>query len=290
MSSRRDTSKGTNRSLKPVIEKKRRDRINQSLDELRTLLLSHTLDTRLQNPKLEKAEILELTVEYIRNKTNRETARCSRADVGVPVQAGDGVPPVPGPCAEGAPPVSSCLYSAGFQQCVSRLSTFMDCVNPAQRRSLVRGLQHYLGPPSPPHLEAAYHPENGPLYPVLHPPPSQTLTHPYPSPPYSLSPPPSPCYTNASPNFLSATGHFLFPPNLSPLSCDSSSSSSTSPQPLPSLCPAFPLLVAPPLPPSAPPTPHLPTALLSPAKRGQRGALRRELFPLPASAVWRPWS
>ncbi|KAJ8342298.1 hypothetical protein SKAU_G00322260 [Synaphobranchus kaupii] len=231
MSSKRDISKGTNRALKPVIEKKRRDRINQSLDELRTLLLSHTLDTRLQNPKLEKAEILELTVEYIRNKTNRETASCNR-DTGVKAQSSDGVPQKR-PHSEGGPPASGSLYSAGFQQCVSRLSTFMDCVNPAQRRSLVRGLQNYLGPPSPPyqgtHPETPYHPEtaqNGggdvsawlesqayphtsvPLYPnplVLHPLPSQTLAHPFPSPPYSLSPPPSPCYTNASPTFLSAT-------------------------------------------------------------------------------------
>ncbi|KAK3535903.1 hypothetical protein QTP70_021208 [Hemibagrus guttatus] len=56
--------------LKPVIEKKRRDRINQNLAVLRDLLFNSTADTRLQNPKLEKAEILDLAVQYIRKNTH----------------------------------------------------------------------------------------------------------------------------------------------------------------------------------------------------------------------------
>ncbi|KAK3564489.1 hypothetical protein QTP86_022779 [Hemibagrus guttatus] len=58
------------RKLKPVIEKKRRDRINQNLAVLRDLLFNSTADTRLQNPKLEKAEILDLAVQYIRKNTH----------------------------------------------------------------------------------------------------------------------------------------------------------------------------------------------------------------------------
>ncbi|XP_050983459.1 hairy-related 11 isoform X2 [Labeo rohita] len=60
------------RKLKPEIEKKRRDRINHNLDSLKDLLFKNTADTRLQNPKLEKAEILELAVQYIK-KTARKT-------------------------------------------------------------------------------------------------------------------------------------------------------------------------------------------------------------------------
>ncbi|XP_073676230.1 hairy-related 11 [Garra rufa] len=60
------------RKLKPEIEKKRRDRINHNLDSLKDLLFKNTADTRLQNPKLEKAEILELAVQYIK-KTTRKT-------------------------------------------------------------------------------------------------------------------------------------------------------------------------------------------------------------------------
>ncbi|XP_039521566.1 hairy-related 11 isoform X3 [Pimephales promelas] len=65
-------TEGTKRKLKPVIEKKRRDRINHNLDALRDLLFKNTADTRLQNPKLEKAEILDLAVHYIK-KTTRKT-------------------------------------------------------------------------------------------------------------------------------------------------------------------------------------------------------------------------
>uniref|UniRef100_A0A8C2J2J1 Hairy-related 11 n=1 Tax=Cyprinus carpio TaxID=7962 RepID=A0A8C2J2J1_CYPCA len=65
-------TEGVKRKLKPVIEKKRRDRINHNLDALRDLLFKNTADTRLQNPKLEKAEILDLAVQYIK-KTTRKT-------------------------------------------------------------------------------------------------------------------------------------------------------------------------------------------------------------------------
>ncbi|GAA6096509.1 hairy-related 11 [Tachysurus ichikawai] len=61
------------RKLKPVIEKKRRDRINQNLAVLRALLFNSTADTRLQNPKLEKAEILDFAVQYIRKNTRDKT-------------------------------------------------------------------------------------------------------------------------------------------------------------------------------------------------------------------------
>uniref|UniRef100_A0A4W4GXI7 BHLH domain-containing protein n=1 Tax=Electrophorus electricus TaxID=8005 RepID=A0A4W4GXI7_ELEEL len=55
------------------MEKKRRDRINRNLDALRALLFRNTRDTRLQNPKLEKAEILDLAVQYIRKNTCSST-------------------------------------------------------------------------------------------------------------------------------------------------------------------------------------------------------------------------
>ncbi|KAI7802023.1 hairy-related 11, partial [Triplophysa rosa] len=65
-------TEGIKRKLKPVIEKKRRDRINHNLDALKDLLFKTTADTRLQNPKLEKADILDFAVQYIR-RTSRKT-------------------------------------------------------------------------------------------------------------------------------------------------------------------------------------------------------------------------
>lgn len=59
------------RSLKPMMEKRRRARINDSLNQLQTLL------EQLQQPaakaqKLEKADILELTVQYLQTLKQKQ--------------------------------------------------------------------------------------------------------------------------------------------------------------------------------------------------------------------------
>ncbi|KAM4747782.1 transcription factor HES-7-like [Rhinophrynus dorsalis] len=59
-------SREDKRLMKPVIEKRRRDRINQSLEHLRTLLLEATQDESLKNPKTEKADILKKTVQFLK--------------------------------------------------------------------------------------------------------------------------------------------------------------------------------------------------------------------------------
>nr|XP_043893521.1 hairy-related 3 [Solea senegalensis] len=51
---------------KPLMEKKRRARINKCLDQLKTLLESY-YSTNIRKRKLEKADILELTVKHLRN-------------------------------------------------------------------------------------------------------------------------------------------------------------------------------------------------------------------------------
>ena len=52
---------------KPLIEKRRRERINKSLDQLRDLLLTNMTRTGVtQTSKLDKADILELTVSYVK--------------------------------------------------------------------------------------------------------------------------------------------------------------------------------------------------------------------------------
>uniref|UniRef100_A0A3Q3G229 Hairy-related 3 n=1 Tax=Labrus bergylta TaxID=56723 RepID=A0A3Q3G229_9LABR len=51
---------------KPVMEKKRRARINKCLDQLKTLLESY-YSSSIRKRKLEKADILELTVKHLRN-------------------------------------------------------------------------------------------------------------------------------------------------------------------------------------------------------------------------------
>ncbi|CAF1443550.1 unnamed protein product [Adineta steineri] len=61
-----DLSKQTSKkSVKTYVEKQRRDRINKSINELKGLIAS--TDERVRYQKYEKAEILEMTINYIRN-------------------------------------------------------------------------------------------------------------------------------------------------------------------------------------------------------------------------------
>nr|XP_032661664.1 transcription factor HES-7 [Chelonoidis abingdonii] len=68
-------SKQDRKLLKPLMEKRRRDRMNRSLERLRLLLLEATQDERLKNPKVEKAEILQKTVHFVRTQPPAEPAR-----------------------------------------------------------------------------------------------------------------------------------------------------------------------------------------------------------------------
>ncbi|XP_043102813.1 transcription factor HES-2.2 [Puntigrus tetrazona] len=53
------------RTLKPLLEKKRRARINESLNRLKALILPLTGKDNCRYSKLEKADILEMTVKFL---------------------------------------------------------------------------------------------------------------------------------------------------------------------------------------------------------------------------------
>ncbi|KAB1265653.1 Transcription factor HES-7, partial [Camelus dromedarius] len=110
--------------LKPLVEKRRRDRINRSLEELRLLLLERTRDQNLRNPKLEKAEILEFAVGYLRERSRVE------------------------PPAQDAEALASC-YLSGFRECLLRLAAFAHDASPAARAQLFSALHGYLRPKLP---------------------------------------------------------------------------------------------------------------------------------------------
>nr|XP_020451057.1 transcription factor HES-7-like [Monopterus albus]XP_020466746.1 transcription factor HES-7-like [Monopterus albus] len=215
-----DDGKSRKRILKPVVEKKRRDRINQSLAELRGLLLNHMSDPRLQNPKIEKAEILDLTVEYLRKWTNgknlshESTARSLFT-----------------------------MESAGFQQCMAQLGSYMHKISPAQRTSLTEGLNRHtetqqqkpdftrkVPETDTASVDAICTSERKEEFPTLlfpshssfQPLSCSTSCHEY------LSPPPSPWFSSPLPTyavsspFPSFACHFSFPPSLSPPSSNTS--------------------------------------------------------------------
>ncbi|XP_072282708.1 transcription factor HES-3 isoform X2 [Pyxicephalus adspersus] len=82
---------------KPLMEKKRRARINVSLEQLKSLLERH-YSQNIRKRKLEKADILELTVKYVK------TLQSS-------VQAG--------------PVFRSADYQAGFRNCLNSVNQFL---------------------------------------------------------------------------------------------------------------------------------------------------------------------
>nr|XP_046179265.1 uncharacterized protein LOC124010639 [Oncorhynchus gorbuscha] len=143
------------RMLKPVTEKKRRDRINQSLSELRILLLNYKLDSRLQNPKLEKAEILDLAVEYLQKRTDKRSisndcscqAVCGPKEVQQVIHSEASMAGAPSPPTAAFPRSAlPAIYTGGFQQCVSHLAGFMSSSSPLEKKGfiLLQGLKSYI--------------------------------------------------------------------------------------------------------------------------------------------------
>ncbi|XP_041059001.1 transcription factor HES-5-like [Carcharodon carcharias] len=59
------TAKQKSKIMKITIEKRRRDRINSSINQLKTLL-GREFQTEEPNMKLEKADILKMTVNYLK--------------------------------------------------------------------------------------------------------------------------------------------------------------------------------------------------------------------------------
>ncbi|KAI3351981.1 hypothetical protein L3Q82_020796 [Scortum barcoo] len=289
-----EDGKSRKRVLKPVVEKKRRDRINQSLADLRSLLLNHTSDARLQNPKIEKAEILDLAVEYLQKWTDGKKHSNDSANSHMKTHA----PVMSLHCPEPDAPTLCTIESAGFQQCVAQLSSYMHKITPAQRASLIEGLRHHTESRQPTDMKPAFsqrtmeaevakgpdathvdavctseRKEESPKFPShspFQPQSCSTPCHDY------LSPPPSPWLSPSfsayatSPPFLSFASHFSFPPSLSPLSSNTSffSFSPTAPHS------GLPALHHPP-----------PTTLRPPP----HPARREGSTPNSSSAMWRPW-
>uniref|UniRef100_A0A672G0I2 BHLH domain-containing protein n=1 Tax=Salarias fasciatus TaxID=181472 RepID=A0A672G0I2_SALFA len=63
---------------KPAVEKKRRDRINSCIKQLKVLLQEDVHTQRLSS-KLEKAEILEMTVSLLRQQLQDNAALTASA-------------------------------------------------------------------------------------------------------------------------------------------------------------------------------------------------------------------
>ncbi|XP_035291245.1 transcription factor HES-2-like [Anguilla anguilla] len=70
--------KTTRKLLKPQVEKRRRERMNRSLESLRALLLQGSQHQALASRRVEKAEVLEHTVLFLQSAAHRGAAEGSQ--------------------------------------------------------------------------------------------------------------------------------------------------------------------------------------------------------------------
>ncbi|XP_076879037.1 hairy-related 5 [Brachyhypopomus gauderio] len=122
------------RVAKPLMEKRRRDRINQSLETLRLLLLENTCNEKLKNPKVEKAEILESVVNFLKAEQHSGTRQYPMRRVKRP-HTTEYENNVASPCKRQQ------HYHNGMRTCLLRVSHFIS----TKSQELDEGLENMCG-------------------------------------------------------------------------------------------------------------------------------------------------
>lgn len=87
------------KATKPIMEKRRRARINHSLNQLKNMLLEQLQQPEAKAQKLEKADILEMTVQYLQRLQQKQQPKSSSQSEA------------------GQPEVLLNKFRAGFRQC-----------------------------------------------------------------------------------------------------------------------------------------------------------------------------
>ncbi|XP_061739892.1 hairy-related 6 [Nerophis ophidion] len=137
------------KSSKPIMEKRRRARINESLGHLKTLILDALKKDSSRHSKLEKADILEMTVKHLRNLQRAQMTAALNTDPGVLGK-----------------------YRAGFSECTNEVTRFLSTcegVNTEVRTRLLGHLSNCMTqinafsgqhppPPPPPSSAGPTHP------------------------------------------------------------------------------------------------------------------------------------
>ncbi|CAH2980950.1 unnamed protein product [Chilo suppressalis] len=104
------------RSNKPIMEKRRRARINNCLNELKALILDAMKKDPARHSKLEKADILEMTVKHLEGLRSESNGSPDR-------------------------------FHAGYQHCLSEVAKFQE-LDTSLRRRLVRHLEGCVSNPN----------------------------------------------------------------------------------------------------------------------------------------------
>ena len=105
--------------MKPLLERKRRARINSCLDELKELMVDALQSEGESINKLEKADVLELTVTHLRKLKRQQMLAAN-------------------------PALDMDRYRAGFSACASEVSRFMSSV-PGVNITFGTSLMGHLG-------------------------------------------------------------------------------------------------------------------------------------------------
>ncbi|XP_054160701.1 transcription factor HES-4-like [Oppia nitens] len=94
------------RATKPIMEKKRRARINNSLNELKVLILDALNKDPSRHSKLEKADILEMTVRHLQSVQRQQMATAISTDPSVLNK-----------------------YRAGFNECATEVGRYINRID-----------------------------------------------------------------------------------------------------------------------------------------------------------------
>ncbi|XP_055335635.1 transcription factor HES-4-like [Paramacrobiotus metropolitanus] len=255
------------RASKPIMEKRRRARINNSLSELKSLILDATRKDCSRHSKLEKADILEMTVKHLQALQRQQMAAAVATD-----------------------PTVLNKFKAGFSECASEISRYLNAIDGVDKivrqrilshlGSCLNGLHNYLTPIAFP---SVYQP--GLTVPAYFPPvPTVHLPSPHPMlPKDSINlrsvpgtvPPALISQRDFSMSSLRPHQHF-FPPCVSPLTAVPLSDHNSCSSPSHSISPTSPQSTISSCAPGTPTTPLSPPALCS------------KLNDL-SDPVWRPW-
>ncbi|XP_056639364.1 transcription factor HES-4-B-like [Diorhabda sublineata] len=110
---------------KPIMEKRRRARINHCLNEIKTLILEAMNKDPSRHTKLEKADILEMAVKHLQNVQRQQLAMAMASD-----------------------PTVLRKFKTGFNECAAEIDRYMnqsDSVDNSMKLRVVNHLQKCIG-------------------------------------------------------------------------------------------------------------------------------------------------
>lgn len=113
------TASEVRKSSKPIMEKRRRARINASLAELKSLLLEVIKKEGARHSKMEKADILEMAVKHLRQIQRQQYTGATGSD-----------------------PTLSDKYRLGFNECAQEVSRYLGATDDDDAELRARLLNH----------------------------------------------------------------------------------------------------------------------------------------------------